>query len=255
MRLRRILLNNKDNMAGEKRPFGKILKDYVNEHDPVHAEAYTKYEKDDLPGLFKKMNEDTEKGGKDRMSSDLVTLFSNFNITNPPEPQCMREKKLDPETTKKLDKAIADAALRIEIENIGQVLDFGNRHQFYNKVNKKTMVKHVRESTKEKFRRLDGKKVLEKLAQRLKEQGKEVGYDRETHTELAKVIAETLSKDGHDPLSKATLDDIATFCEILGENVREEKSHGLNRSLALVALKDELPANTHEPCFGTSSKA
>jgi len=188
------------------------------------------------------------------MSSDLVTLFSSFNITNPPEPQCMREKTISPEAAKMLDKAIADAALKLEIENINKIFLHQDRPEFPMKVSRTGLAKRVSERMKQKFLDLDGKIVLERLTQRMAEKGEGIGYNSKTHKELAKVIEEILSNDGHDKLGPRVKDATATLCTILGENVREEKSQGLNRTIALAALRKQMPSSAHEPCFGTGHK-
>jgi len=247
LRLRRIVLDNK---SGEKKAFGKVLKEYMEKYDAPRAEAYSKYKDCDLTGLMKEMTKEKATGVKHTMAYDLITLFSNFNITNPPEPQCLRENKLDKDTTKLLDKAIADAALRVEIENIDKLLVHQDRYEFFNKVSKKNMIRRVSENAKKKFINLNGKDVLKKLEERLAAQGKGFGYNRETHAELANVIESVLSRNGHDPLSHSTKDATATLCLIIGENVREEKSQGINRTLALAAMRKELPEHAHEPCFG-----
>jgi|GEM_PF-5797026 len=252
MRLRRKCTDNKN---GENKPFGTLLKEYMEEYDKPRAFAYEKYCGHGLGSLMKAATEEKAKATKHTMANDLITLFSNFSITNPPEPKCMRDKVLDKETSNKLSKAIADAAFLVELENIHKVFEDQDRYAFPNKVDKKQMVKRVSGDVKEKFLKLDGKKVLEELTARMEKQGKEPGFNKETHSEVANVIEDVLSEHDHNRLDHKTKDAISILCSLIGENVREEMAQNLNRTLALTAMRKEIPAVAHEPCFGAHGHA
>lgn len=223
--LERAILTKRRVQENPNVPIARIIRDAIRlENHPGVAKAYEPYV--DMP--FNELLKD-----KSQVAKDLVTTHMNVRIKGLRSPSCREQKYFDEDTKKMLDKALARVALKLEIEDI-----------------QNTIRDHAKldEQTLRKLNSIDGKELRNKL-----EKCKDFGANQETRRMLSETIRKKAGLNAipgnHDQASQVN-DAIERVMQVIGDRVKTETHDGLNKTLALAAYRNEIPADVYEKCFG-----